>query len=41
MKGIKSKKPIPSVIKPGSIKSNAANAIEAPDRISKIGGLFL
>jgi len=35
------KNPKISVAKPGIIKSNAANAIAAPDNISKVGASFL
>jgi hypothetical protein len=36
-----SKNPKMSVANPGMIKSNAANAIAAPDIISYVGGIFL
>ena len=39
--GINNKKPNVSVIKPGIISKSAAKAIEAPEKISKSGILFL
>ena len=38
--GISKRNPTKSVKKPGTIKSKAANAIDAPDTISKTGILF-